>query len=209
MADRKAATIVDAARALVSRSLESIRPEDRGDLARLATSAYLTTDELQYIHDTLASYFGKIATLGFIYSELVVPPPGAPPGTIQAELPGSYPVDILPDACAGIVDAGGGRKFLTVSWGGRHQGTIIFRYNEKPKCLVEVASYSDRKEPEKAITCFLLSGLVDPGTPFDPIKKNMELWERRYWAECKKSNSSKLRRGKQRSRREGDACRDS
>lgn len=182
MAGKKAATILEAARTLVEHFPESIKSEHAAPLNNLITSAYLTSPELHYLHEKLAEYSGKLAVLGFIYSELTIPRPGPTPGAAQAEIPGCYDVKLLPDLSAGIVDAGKGRKFLSIAWGGADPGTVILRHHENPDCWVEVEHYFHRKEPEAAVTCLLLSR-GDPGTPFDRLKRNIQEMERRYWGE--------------------------
>jgi hypothetical protein len=184
--NKKAATILEAARALVTRSPEVIRPEHRAPLNNLITSAYLTSPELHYLHEKLAEYSGKLAVLGFIYSELTIPRPGPTPGAVQAEIPGCYKVTLLPDLTAGIVDAGKGRRFLSIAWGGENPGTVILRHNTSPDCWVEVDRHFHRKEPEAAVTCLLLSH-GDPGTPFDRLKRNMDEMGRRHWGERTRS----------------------
>jgi hypothetical protein len=181
MADRKkAATILEAARVLVTKSPDSIKPEDLPVLKNLASTAYLASQEISFLHYKLAEYSGKLAVLGFIYSELVIPPPGPTPGAVQAEIPGCYNVRLLPDLCAGVVDAGNGRQFLSVAWGGNDPGTVILRKHDNPKCWVEVEHYFDRKEPQAAVTCLLLVH-GDPGTPFDHLRKTIDHYERRLW----------------------------
>ncbi len=207
MARNKAATILEAARALLTQAPDSIKPTDAGPLMKLIGSPYLTSPELHYLHDKLAEYSGRLAMLGFIYSDLAMVPPGPVPGAVQLELPGVYKVDRLTDLSSGIVDAGAGRKFMVLSWGGAKPGTLILRRNSKPECWVEVAQYLDRKEPEAAVSCLLL-GEGDRGTPFDGIKRDLQHSERRYWRDRNKTVQSALRDGRENSRREEDASRD-
>lgn len=200
MADKKAATIIEAARVLVEKSFDAIKPGDAIPFQKLISSAYLTSPEINYLHEKLAAYSGKLAMLGFIYSDLTVPAPGPVAGAVQLEIPGCYKVQPLEDIQAGLVDAGNDRKFLTLSWGGGNPGTLILRRNKNPDCWVEVASYIDQKEPEAAVTCLLL-GARDVGTPFDSLKRDLAYVDRRYWRERNQSVKKVVRDHK---RREGE-----
>lgn len=209
MAGKKAATIIEAARVLVEKSFDSIKPADAAPLRNLISSAYLTTPELHYLHDKLAAYSGKLAMLGFIYSDLTVPAPGQVMGAVQLEIPGSFKVESLDNLQAGLVDAGGGRKFFTISWGGANPGTLILRRNSNPDCWVEVANYIDQKEPQAAVTCLLFSSTREQGTPFDPLKRELAYRDCRYWAERDRTAKASVRDSRQRGReRESDASRD-
>lgn len=94
MADKKAATIIEAARALnevcdgaETRDAQGFNGADAPFAKSLLGQAYLTQKQLDALHRLLRKYAGQLAKLGFIYSELVVPPPGPVPGARQAELP--------------------------------------------------------------------------------------------------------------------------
>jgi hypothetical protein len=208
MAGKKAATVIDAARALVEKSFDSIKPEDAPPLRKIVTSAYLTTPELHYLHDKLAAYSGKLAMLGFIYSDLAIPGPGPVADAVQLEIPGCFKVENLEDLKAGLVDGGGGRKFLSISWGGMSPGTLILQRHMSPDCWVEVGNYIDQKEPEAAVTCLLLSTRYR-GTPFDALKRDRAFVDSRYWGERSRAIKTQARVSRNRERgRESDAGRD-
>jgi hypothetical protein len=208
MAGKKAATIIEAARALVEKSFDSIKPEDATPLRKIVTSAYLTTPELHYLHDKLAAYSGKLAMLGFIYSDLALPSPGPVEGAVQLEIPGRFKVQQLEDLKAGLVDVGSGRKFLSISWGGVNPGTLILQRHMNPDCWVEVGNYIDQKEPEAAVTCLLLSSRYQ-GMPFDALKRDRAFVDRRYWGERSRAIKEQMRDSRSRERgRESDVSRD-
>lgn len=209
MAGKKAASVIDAARALVEKSFDSIKPADVPPLEKLISSAYLTTPELHYLHDKLAAYSGKLAMLGFIFSDLTIPAPGPVAGAVQLEIPGCFKVQSLENVQAGLVDGGGGRRFFAISWGGVSPGTLVLRRNSNPDCWVEVANYIDQKEPEAAVTCLLFSTTREQGTPFDALKREIAYRDRRYWTERDRAAKSSVRDSRSRERgRESDASRD-
>jgi hypothetical protein len=193
MADKKAATVIDAAKALLGADRLTVSHVHREVLERVTLSAYRSIADLQLLHNTLCSYTVTLKWLGFDYGELVIPPPGPAEGVVQLQIPGIYEVEELKDLAAGIVNAGSGRIFLSLSWGGRQQGTIVFRKNDSPACWVEVASYLDRKTPEAAVSCLLLSGSRDHGTPFDSLKKRLAVSEHKNF-QIAKSAAKRSRR---------------
>jgi ATP-dependent DNA helicase DinG len=78
------ATIIDAARALnaccdgaVSRDNAGFNGADAPFAKSILEQSYLSTKQLSALHRLLGKYGGQLARLGFIYSELVVPPAGA------------------------------------------------------------------------------------------------------------------------------------
>lgn len=94
MERKKAATIIEAARALnevcdgaESRDAQGFNGVDAPFAKSLLGQAYLTQKQLDALHRLLQKYGGQLARMGFIYSELVVPGPGPVPGAKQAELP--------------------------------------------------------------------------------------------------------------------------
>jgi hypothetical protein len=182
MADNKAATIIEAARALVEKAFHLIRPYDVVPLKWFASSPVLTDLELRDLHAKLCAYSEELAVLGFSYRELVIPSSVWSPGSADPDAGRCYKVESLKDLASGIVDAGKGRRFLVMSWNEPRPGTVVLRRNSNPDCWVEVASYLDRKEPEAAVTCLLL-GEGDRGTPFDALKKAVSRAEHRYWGE--------------------------
>lgn len=205
---KKVGTVVDAARALIDLCPSPVFPGDRIPMEKILSSAYRTSEELRQLHSMLSRYSVGLELLGFSYDELAVPAPGPAPGAVQLEIPGQYKVEALPDLSAGIVDAGNGRVFLSLAWGGPRSGTILFRKNDSPNCWVEVANYLDRKDPERAVSCLLL-GRGDPGNPFDTLKKKLSASERRNLKQVRSSVKSSLQSSGKSVGREGNVGRNS
>lgn len=106
MAGKKAATIIEAARAInaqcdgaETRDKVGFSGADAPFAKSLLSQAYLSQKQLASLHKLLQKYGGQLARLGFAYSELLVPAPGPVPGAAQAELP------VAPRPVAGLTPA--------------------------------------------------------------------------------------------------------
>lgn len=199
MAENRSATTVDAAKALIGLPDELVDPEVRRELRRIVTSAYRSSADLDLLKERLWPYSGSLTGLGFSYDKLISPEPGPADGAFQLEIPGQYKVHTLQDVSAGMVDAGNGRKFLVVSWGGLCPGTMVLRQSDTPKCFVEVAQSFERKELEAAVTGVLLGG-VDPGTPFDELRKRLATSEKRVMRQGQQSAKTAIKASMKRGR---------
>jgi len=102
MGSEKAATIIEAARAL-SAQCDGAQAKDgvgfNGSDSPFAKSIleqpWLTKKQLESLHKLLRKYSGQLSSLGFTYDQLVVPAPGPVPGCRQAEFT-DFPKPVAP-----------------------------------------------------------------------------------------------------------------
>lgn len=103
---------------------------------------------------------------------------------------GRYEVEQAAEPRCALVNAGGGRAFLVLTFGTSHPTTLIFLRSKSPDCFVQVSAVDGAPDPERAVTGYLF-GRSFPANPINDLKRDLERWRSRAWALQKELDMAK------------------